>query len=45
MRTIAPRRIFLLGGACALSVMLLALLGAFSAGYLRLTRSSEEATA
>lgn len=33
------------GGACALSVMLLALLGAFSAGYLRLTRSSEEATA
>ncbi|MEU0858107.1 carbohydrate ABC transporter permease [Streptomyces griseofuscus] len=27
------------GGACALSVMLLLLLGAFSAGYLRLTRS------
>ncbi|MEU8972246.1 sugar ABC transporter permease [Streptomyces monashensis] len=27
------------GGACALSVMLLVLLGAFSAGYLRLTRS------
>ena len=31
------------GGACALSVMLLALLGAFSAVYLRLTRSGEEA--
>lgn len=31
------------GGACALSVMLLALLGVFSAGYLRLTRSGEEA--
>ncbi|MGW0207976.1 carbohydrate ABC transporter permease [Streptomyces sp. NPDC003233] len=27
------------GGACALSVMLLVLLGAFSAGYLRLTRT------
>ncbi|MER8056647.1 ABC transporter permease subunit [Streptomyces sp. SID8366] len=27
------------GGACALSVMLLLLLGAFSAGYLRLTRN------
>ncbi len=27
------------GGACALSVMLLVLLGVFSAGYLRLTRS------
>ena len=33
------------GGACALSVMLLILLGAFSAGYLRLTRSGEEDTA
>ncbi len=33
------------GGACALSVMLLALLGAFSAVYLRLTRSGEEAAA
>ncbi|MEU3103339.1 carbohydrate ABC transporter permease [Streptomyces griseoflavus] len=31
------------GGACALSVMLLALLGVFSAVYLRLTRSGEEA--
>ncbi|MFI1206287.1 carbohydrate ABC transporter permease [Streptomyces sp. NPDC020802] len=31
------------GGACALSVMLLALLGVFSAAYLRLTRSGEEA--
>ncbi|MGV9253459.1 carbohydrate ABC transporter permease [Streptomyces sp. NPDC003697] len=31
------------GGACALSVMLLALLGVFSAGYLRLTRSEEDA--
>ncbi|MFI2426157.1 carbohydrate ABC transporter permease [Streptomyces sp. NPDC018955] len=31
------------GGACALSVMLLALLGLFSAVYLRLTRSGEEA--
>ncbi|MET8952159.1 carbohydrate ABC transporter permease [Streptomyces sp. NPDC004393] len=31
------------GGACALSVMLLVLLGVFSAGYLRLTRSGEEA--
>ncbi|MET7683549.1 sugar ABC transporter permease [Streptomyces sp. NPDC005423] len=30
------------GGACALSVMLLVLLGIFSAGYLRLTRSGEE---
>jgi multiple sugar transport system permease protein len=30
------------GGACALSVMLLILLGAFSAVYLRLTRSGEE---
>ncbi|MGP2439914.1 carbohydrate ABC transporter permease [Streptomyces sp. JW3] len=30
------------GGACALSVMLLALLGVFSAGYLRLTRSDGE---
>ncbi|MFF4359495.1 carbohydrate ABC transporter permease [Streptomyces sp. NPDC001604] len=30
------------GGACALSVMLLVLLGAFSAVYLRLTRSGEE---
>ncbi|MEV6027032.1 sugar ABC transporter permease [Streptomyces sp. NPDC052036] len=30
------------GGACALSVMLLVLLGVFSAGYLRLTRSGEE---
>ncbi|MER7561698.1 sugar ABC transporter permease [Streptomyces sp. NPDC097941] len=29
------------GGACALSVMLLVLLGAFSAVYLRLTRSAE----
>ncbi|MFD3835740.1 carbohydrate ABC transporter permease [Streptomyces sp. NPDC058642] len=33
------------GGACALSVMLLILLGAFSAGYLRLTRSGEEGAA
>ncbi|MEU2057303.1 carbohydrate ABC transporter permease [Streptomyces bungoensis] len=31
------------GGACALSVMLLVLLGAFSAGYLRLTRSEGDA--
>ncbi|WAU83901.1 sugar ABC transporter permease [Streptomyces sp. Qhu-G9] len=31
------------GGACALSVMLLALLAVFSAAYLRLTRSGEEA--
>ncbi|MEU6809836.1 sugar ABC transporter permease [Streptomyces sp. NPDC046831] len=31
------------GGACALSVMLLVLLGVFSAGYLRLTRSEEDA--
>ncbi|MET8116251.1 carbohydrate ABC transporter permease [Streptomyces prasinus] len=31
------------GGACALSVMLLALLGLFSAVYLRLTRSEGEA--
>ncbi|MFJ3659462.1 carbohydrate ABC transporter permease [Streptomyces sp. NPDC090119] len=31
------------GGACALSVMLLALLGAFSALYLRLTRSDGDA--
>ncbi len=31
------------GGACALSVMLLLLLSAFSAVYLRLTRSGEEA--
>ncbi|MDN3053669.1 sugar ABC transporter permease [Streptomyces sp. SRF1] len=30
------------GGACALSVMLLVLLGAFSALYLRLTRSGED---
>ncbi|MDH6213040.1 carbohydrate ABC transporter permease [Streptomyces pseudovenezuelae] len=30
------------GGACALSVMLLVLLGAFSAVYLRLTRSGED---
>jgi multiple sugar transport system permease protein len=30
------------GGACALSVMLLVLLGIFSAGYLRLTRSGED---
>ncbi|MEU2336626.1 sugar ABC transporter permease [Streptomyces sp. NPDC006654] len=30
------------GGACALSVMLLVLLGVFSAGYLRLTRSGED---
>ncbi|GAA4815207.1 sugar ABC transporter permease [Streptomyces ziwulingensis] len=30
------------GGACALSVMLLALLGLFSAGYLRFTRSDGE---
>ncbi|MFD4602710.1 carbohydrate ABC transporter permease [Streptomyces sp. NPDC058464] len=30
------------GGACALSVMLLVLLGTFSAGYLRLTRSGED---
>ncbi|MES4908904.1 MULTISPECIES: sugar ABC transporter permease [unclassified Streptomyces] len=30
------------GGACALSVMLLVLLGLFSALYLRLTRSAEE---
>lgn len=30
------------GGACALSVMLLLLLGLFSAGYLRLTRSEGE---
>ncbi|MEU7057649.1 sugar ABC transporter permease [Streptomyces sp. NPDC046197] len=30
------------GGACALSVMLLVLLGVFSAAYLRLTRSGEE---
>ncbi|MES5818160.1 sugar ABC transporter permease [Streptomyces sp. RG80] len=33
------------GGACALSVMLLVLLGAFSAVYLRLTRSQEEDSA
>ncbi|MEU5339787.1 sugar ABC transporter permease [Streptomyces sp. NPDC020766] len=32
------------GGACALSVMLLLLLSAFSAVYLRLTRSGEEAS-
>ncbi|MFF4959722.1 carbohydrate ABC transporter permease [Streptomyces sp. NPDC001222] len=31
------------GGACALSVMLLVLLGVFSAGYLRLTRAGEDA--
>jgi multiple sugar transport system permease protein len=31
------------GGACALSVMLLALLAVFSAAYLRLTRSAEDA--
>ncbi|MBV2355358.1 sugar ABC transporter permease [Streptomyces sp. J2-1] len=31
------------GGACALSVMLLVLLGVFSAGYLRLTRSEGDA--
>ncbi|KOV95475.1 MULTISPECIES: carbohydrate ABC transporter permease [unclassified Streptomyces] len=31
------------GGACALSVMLLLLLGAFSAAYLRLTRSEGDA--